>query len=161
MVIVIMGVSGSGKSTVGRELARAIDGRFHDADDFHPRANVRKMQGGRPLTDEDREPWLAALATAIEAWLTQPGVDVLACSALKRRHRRRLGIDGERVRLVYLQGSAGLIRARMQTREDGILAPEMLESQLADLEAPEQALTLDIEEPVDTLVSQIRENLHL
>lgn len=156
-----MGVSGSGKSTVGRELARAIHGRFHDADDFHPRGNVRKMQGGRPLTDEDREPWLAALATAIEAWLAQPGVDVLACSALKRSHRRRLGIDGKSVRLVYLEGPSRLIRARMQTREDGILAPEMLESQLAELEPPERALTLDIEEPVATLVAQIRERLHL
>ena len=156
-----MGISGSGKSTVGRALARAIDGRFHDADDFHPRANVEKMQSGRPLTDEDREPWLAALATAIEAWLTQPGVDVLACSALKRRHRRRLGIDGERVRLVYLDGPPGLIRTRMATREDGLLAPDMLESQLAELEPPEGALTLDVEEPVATLVAQIRERLQL
>ena len=161
MVVVIMGVSGSGKSTVGRELARAIDGRFHDADDFHPPANVRKMQSGRPLTDADREPWLAALEAAIEAWLTQPGVDVLACSALKRRHRRRLGIDGERVRLVYLQGPPGLIRARMETREDGLLAPDMLDSQLAELEPPAQALRLDIEEPVEALVAQIREKLHL
>jgi gluconokinase len=161
MVVVIMGVSGSGKSTVGRQLARAIDGRFHDADDFHPQANLAKMQGGRPLTDEDRAPWLAALRTAIDAWLTQPGVDVLACSALKRSHRRQLGVDGKRVQLVYLHGSPGLIRARMETREDGILAPDMLDSQLADLEPPDKALTLDIEEPVDTLVAKIREELHL
>jgi gluconokinase len=161
MVVVIMGVSGSGKSTVGRALARAIGARFHDADDFHPRANVEKMQSGRPLTDEDREPWLAAVGSAIEAWLAQPGVDVLACSALKRRHRRRLGIDRERVRLVYLQGPPGLIRARMENREDGLLAPDMLESQLAELEPPAEALTLDIEEPVDTLVARIRQSLHL
>ena len=161
MVVVIMGVSGSGKSTVGRELARVIDGRFHDADDFHPPVNIGKMRSGRPLTDEDREPWLAALNAAIDAWLTQPGVDVLACSALKRRHRRRLGVDGESVRLVYLQGSAGLIRARMEARKDGILAPDMLDSQLAELEPPADALTLDIGQPVETLVRRIRAELDL
>lgn len=156
-----MGVSGSGKSTVGRALARAIDARFHDADDFHPVANTDKMKSGRPLTDADREPWLDALRTAVEAWLTQPGIDVLACSALKSSHRRRLGVDGERVRLVYLHGSASLIRARMETREDGLLSPDMLESQLAELEPPEKALTLNIEEPVETLVKQIRNAMHL
>jgi gluconokinase len=161
MVVVIMGVSGSGKTTVGRALAGAIDGRFHDADDFHPASNIRKMQSGVPLTEADREPWLAALRTAIEGWLTQPGVDVLACSALKRTHRRQLGVDGERVRLVYLHGSAGLIRARMEMRENGLLSPTMLASQLAELEPPEAALTLDIEEPVATLVQQIRSALHL
>lgn len=156
-----MGVSGSGKSTVGRALARAIGGRFHDGDDFHPAANVAKMKSGRPLTEDDRAPWLAALRTAIEGWLTQPGVDVLACSALKRSHRRQLGIDGERVRLVYLRGSPGLIRSRMEARENAILGPDMLESQLADLEPPEDALTVDIEESVDTLVGQIRKGLRL
>lgn len=161
MIVVIMGVSGSGKSTVGRALARAIDGRFHDADDFHPASNIDKMKSGRPLTDADREPWLVALRTAIDAWLAQPGVDVLACSALKSSHRRQLGVDGKRVRLVYLHGSAGLIRKRMETREKGLLSPDMLESQLADLEPPEEALTLDIEEPVATLVQQIRSALHL
>ncbi len=159
MIIVIMGVSGSGKSTVGRALARAIGGRFHDADDFHPPSNVDKMKSGRPLTDKDREPWLAALRSAIEGWLTQPGVDVLACSALKRRYRRQLGVDGERVRLVYLQGSPGLIRARMETREGGLLAPDMLDSQFADLEPPSHALTLDIEQPIETLVRQIKHSL--
>lgn len=159
MVVIIMGVSGSGKSTVGRALARAIGGRFHDGDDFHPPANVAKMKSGRPLTENDRAPWLAALRTAVDGWLTQPGVDVLACSALKRSHRRQLGVDGEHVRLVYLHGSPGLIRARMEAREDGILGPEMLESQLAELEPPEDALTLDVEEPVETLVRQIRQQV--
>ncbi|HEX2140001.1 MAG TPA: gluconokinase [Woeseiaceae bacterium] len=161
MVVVIMGVSGSGKSTIGRALARAVDGRFHDADDFHPAKNVRKMKSGQPLTEADREPWLEALRVAVESWLVQPGVDVLACSALKDSHRRQLGVDGVRVRLVYLHGSAGLIRARMEAREDGLLSPDMLDSQLAELEPPEDALTLDIEEPVETLVQQIRSAFNL
>lgn len=156
-----MGVSGSGKSTVGRALARAIGGRFHDGDDFHSPANVEKMRSGQPLTDADRGPWLTALRTAIDTWLTQPGVDVLACSALKRSHRRQLGVEREGVHLVYLQGSPGLIRARMEAREDGLLGPELLDSQLSDLEPPEAALALDIEAPVETLVAQIRETLHL
>lgn len=155
-----MGVSGSGKSTVGRRLARAIDGRFHEADDFHSAANVKKMQSGRPLTDEDREPWLAALRNAIEAWLTQPGVDVLACSALTNHHRRRLGIDGRSVRLVYLRGSAELISSRMTEREH-FMSADLLESQFETLEPPAEALTLDIEEPVERLVNRIREHWSL
>lgn len=150
-----MGVSGSGKSTVGRALADAIGARFHDADDFHPAANVRKMRAGEPLTDGDREPWLDALAAAIRAWLARPGTDVLACSALKERYRRRLGVDGERVKLIYLAGSAELIRSRMQSREH-FMPADLLASQFAELEPPEEALTLDIAEPVEQLVRQVR-----
>lgn len=155
MVIVVMGVSGSGKSTVGRALARAIGAGFHDADDFHPPQNVRKMKSGRPLDDADREPWLAALAEAIQAWLSKPGTDVLACSALKERYRRRLGVDGDRVRLVYLEGSAELIRSRMQHREH-FMSPDLLESQFEALEPPANALELDVAEPVEQLVERIR-----
>lgn len=160
MVIVVMGVSGSGKSTVGRALADAIGARFHDADDFHPPENVRKMKSGRPLDDRDREPWLAALSDAVASWLARPGTDVLACSALKERYRRRLGVDNDRVRLVYLEGSAALIRSRMERREHFLL-PELLESQFAELDPPAAALALDISEPVERLVQRIRDAWNL
>lgn len=155
MVIVIMGVSGSGKSTVGRALARAIGARFHDADDFHPAANIEKMRNGQPLTEEDRGPWLLALRNGIDEWLTQTGVSVLACSALTVASRELLGVDRESVRLVYLRGSPELIRSRMRGRQH-FMPPELLATQVATLEPPGRALTLDIDEPVEKLVERIR-----
>lgn len=155
MVIVVMGVSGSGKSTVGQALATAIGGRFYDADDYHSLANVQKMRNGEALTEADREPWLRALRSAIDEWLTQPGVSVLACSALKQRYRERLRVDGDKVRLVHLRGSPDLIRSRMSARNH-FMPAGLLESQYETLEPPSDALNLDINEPVAEIVTRIR-----
>jgi gluconokinase len=155
LVIILMGVSGTGKTTVGRALARALNGRFVDADDFHSSANVDKMRRGVALTEEDREPWLTVLRAAVDRGLAEPGVTVLACSALTARSREHLGVDREGIRLVHLRGPAGLVASRMRQR-DHFMQPELLASQLATLEPPEAALEVDISLPVDALVERIR-----
>ena len=159
-VIVLMGVSGTGKTTVGRALADALDARFIDADDLHSAANIDKMRRGIPLADPDREPWLGTLRDTIDRALAQPGVTVLACSALTAHARQRLGIERERVRLVFLRGSTELIELRMRGR-DHFMRPELLGSQLAALEPPADALELDISAPVEALVARIRSELGL
>ena len=135
MVIIVMGVSGSGKTHVGKLLAEVLSLPFYDADDFHPPSNVAKMEQGNPLTDADRTPWLAILADKIQAWNTQGGA-VLACSALKERYRVQLSANYTAdVRFAYLQGSKELILNRMLAR-DHFFPPELLDSQFADLEEP-------------------------
>jgi gluconokinase len=159
-VIVVMGVSGSGKTTVGHALARAVGGRFFDADDFHAAGSIDRMRRRIPLTDAEREPWLMALRAAIDAWLEESGITVLACSALTARARRLLGTDREEVRLVYLHGPAELVAARMR-RRDHFMRPELLTSQLAALEPPQDTLALDIALPVEDLVARIRAEWNL
>lgn len=153
-----MGVSGTGKTTVGRALARASGARFVDADDLHPAANVDRMRRGVPLTDDDREPWLSALRDIVDGALARPGVLVLACSALTARARRRLGAGRDNVRLVFLRGPKELIETRMRRRTH-FMRPELLDSQLATLAPPADALELDVSQPVDTLVARIRSKL--
>ncbi|MBN1240520.1 MAG: AAA family ATPase [Gammaproteobacteria bacterium] len=153
-----MGVSGTGKTTVGRALADAICARFVDADDLHSAANVDRMRRGIPLTDEDREPWLGALRETVDRALAEPGVTVLACSALTARSRQRLGVEREGVRLVFLRGSTDLIELRMRGRRH-FMRPELLASQLSTLEPPAEALELDVAMPVDVLVERIRSEL--
>jgi gluconokinase len=160
MVILIMGVSGSGKSTVGRALARAVKGHYADADDYHPAANIAKMRGGDPLTDEDREAWLRALRSSIDAWLLENDTVVLACSALTERIRGVLGADRDGVRVVYLNGSKELIDARMRAR-DHFMPAALLDSQFALLEPPERALDLDISQTPEELVTRIVSDLKL
>lgn len=155
-----MGVSGSGKTTVGRALAAAVGGEFRDADDHHPAENVAKMARGTALTDADRAPWIATLSGMIEEWRSSPRILVLACSALTARIRSGLGIGREGVRLVHLEGDARVIEARMRGREH-FMRPELLESQLELLERPAGALVLDAERPVDDLVDEIRRALGL
>lgn len=158
MVVLIMGVSGSGKTTVGRALARAVGGRFADADDYHPAANVAKMRGGQPLTDEDREAWLRELRSRIDTWLLDDGSVVLACSALTQRIRGALGADRDGVHLVYLRGSKEVIRARMHHR-DHFMPASLLDSQFALLEPPEHALNLDVRGTPEALVTRIVSHL--
>src|SRR5690606_30920877 len=122
--------SGSGKTTVGRALAAAIGGLFRDADDYHPAQNIEKMARGIALTDEDRAPWLDVLRELIDEWRAAPDVLVLACSALTRPIRERLGVDREGVRLVHLDGSEALLAARMRERQH-FMSPALLPSQLA------------------------------
>ncbi len=145
-VYVIMGVSGSGKSTVGAMLARRLGVPFYDGDDFHPPANVAKMAAGSPLTDEDRAPWLARLGALIGDHLSQGRSAVLACSALKRQYRNQLraaGPDG--VYIIYLQGSPSLLQQRLAERPGHFMKADMLASQFEALEPPSAHDTLIID----------------
>lgn len=154
-----MGVAGSGKTTVGRRLAEVLGWRFVDADDVHPAANVAKMARGEPLTDRDREPWLARLRDVVAEAREHAEPLVLACSALKARHRRRLGLPPGQSFLVYLRGSPELVAERLRRRSGHFAGSELLASQFEALEEPRNALVLDIEEPVETLVERIAREL--
>ena len=159
MVVVLMGVSGCGKTTVGRALAGRLGWPFHDGDDHHPPANVEKMRRGIPLTEDDRSPWLATLRGTIDAWLDGSADAVLACSALTRRSRARLGTARPGVSLVHLQGTAELIRGRLQRRAGHYFPSGLLQSQFDVLEPPENALTVDIEQSPELIVAAIRQRL--
>jgi gluconokinase len=159
MIIILMGVSGSGKTTIGQRLAQALGWPFYDGDQFHPQANIAKMQQGIPLTDEDRWPWLHALRVQIAAWLQQGVSAVLACSALKQAYREYLLIDETQVKLVYLKGDYDLIHARLAQRHGHFMPPELLASQFAALEEPEQGVSVDIKHPPETIVALIRQRL--
>lgn len=157
-VIVLMGVSGSGKSTVGDVLASALGWDFRDADSFHPPANVEKMSRGEPLTDADRAPWLAAIAAWIDDRLVTGGTGIVSCSALKRAYRRVL-LDGRTgVGLVHLRGSFDLISARMAARRGHFMPTSLLQSQFQTLEEPspdEHALAVSIDGPADQIAHAI------
>jgi len=161
MVIVLMGVSGSGKTTVGTRLAEALGWTFADGDDFHPSANVEKMRRGEPLTDADRWPWLRALRDYIGERLATDAPAVVACSALKAAYREVLLDDNPGAELVYLRGDYALIRERMEARPDHFFDAEMLDSQFEALEepAPDEALVVDIDAPPDEIVDTIRRRL--
>jgi gluconokinase len=160
MVVILMGVTASGKTTVGRLLATASGYQFYDADDFHPRANVDKMRRGIPLDDADRRPWLEALRDLVRRCLAEERNAVLACSALKEAYRRYFLID-PRVKLVYLKVDEGLIRQRLQRRRGHFMNPSLLESQFATLEEPENALWLDASRSPEELVGTIRCRLQM
>ena len=155
MILLLMGVSGCGKSTIGEALAQSLGWPFYDADDFHPPANVAKMAAGQPLTDDDRWPWLDRLAGEMRAILDRGGHAVLACSALKEAYRARLAQAGD-VRIVHLAGDAETIAARLAGRQHRYMPPSLLPSQFAALEEPADALAVDIREPVAAQVDFIR-----
>lgn len=150
-----MGVSGAGKTTFGKNLARRLRWNFFDADDFHPQANIAKMQAGIPLDDSDRTPWLAALHERLSSTLKADRHPVLACSALKENYRAQLldGLDG--FVIVHLAGSYDLILRRMSERAEHFMKPEMLASQFAALEPPPNALTVDVSMPLEEAVEMI------
>jgi gluconokinase len=158
MIVIIMGVVGAGKTTIGSLLASELGWQFADADDFHPQPNVAKINNGIPLTDEDREPWLNGLREAIINWIAANNSVVLACSALKRTYRAKLSV-GPQVRFVYLKGSGALIANRLRGRHGHFAGESILASQLADLEEPEVAIKVDIEAAPKQIVSQIRRKL--
>ena len=158
MIIVIMGVSGVGKTTVGEALAQQLGWSFADADDFHPAANVAKMRAGIPLTDADRAPWLQSLRATIEGWIASRRSAVLACSALKHAYREQL-VVGPEVKLVFLYADLELIADRMAARHGHYMNPALLQSQFDALEAPRDALSLDAARPVPELVAVIRTSL--
>ncbi|MGH7988468.1 MAG: gluconokinase [Candidatus Binataceae bacterium] len=154
MMIILMGVSGSGKTTVGRMLAQKLGWKFHDADELHPPANIEKMRRGVALTDSDREPWLEAVRALIARCLEGGGA-VIACSALKQRYRECLMVDSTRVRLVFLKGSPGLIARRLAMRSGHFFDPRLLKSQFETLEEPTDALVVDVATPPDAIVTEI------
>jgi gluconokinase len=156
MVIIVMGVAGSGKTTVGEKLAAALGWSFRDADGFHPPENVAKMSAGSPLNDHDRAPWLAAIRAHIDACLARDEGSVVTCSALKAAYRRVLVADPARVKLVHLTGDFALLAARIGSRQGHFMKPAMLHSQLAALEPPPDALAVDITPPPDEIVAHIR-----
>jgi gluconokinase len=156
-----MGVAGTGKTTVGRALAHALGWPFRDADEFHPAANIAKMAAGTPLSDADRQPWLAAIRAFIDGRLSARAPVIVTCSALRESYRQTLGVDRPGIRLVYLAGSADLIRERLRHRPGHFMKPAMLDSQLAILEPPQHALTIDVAAEPDAIVAEIRRNLSL
>jgi carbohydrate kinase (thermoresistant glucokinase family) len=159
VVVVLMGVSGSGKTVVGERLAKALGGRFVEGDDYHPPANVAKMRSGVPLDDADRQPWLETLALEIGAWLDAGEPVVLACSALKQRYRDVLQAGRPGVRFVFLKGDEALIRNRLEDRRGHYMPASLLKSQFAALEAPGDAVTVGIEGTPDAIVAEIRRAL--
>jgi gluconokinase len=160
MIVIVMGVVGSGKTTVGRLLAEQLGWGFADADDFHSASNVEKIRRGIALDDDDRRPWLESLRAAINGWIAEKRNFVLACSALKRSYRRELSV-GPDVQFVYLKGSAELIAQRLRSRHGHFAGEQILASQFADLEEPEDAVTVEIAMTPEQIVSEIREKLGL
>jgi gluconokinase len=161
IIIVVMGVTGAGKTAVGQRLAADLGWRFADADDFHSASSVEAMRRGIPLSDEDRGPWLARLAVAIREWLDHGDRVVLACSALRQVYRDALLLDPARMRLVYLRVSRPVSARRVSGRSGHYMPAVLVDTQFAILEEPAEALTVDAGEPVDRVVSAIRAGLAL
>ncbi|MGK7371251.1 MAG: gluconokinase [Candidatus Halalkalibacterium sp. M3_1C_030] len=160
MIYIVMGVSSSGKSVVGRKLAEKLDFAFYDADDFHPVENVRKMESGQPLNDEDRLPWLQKIRRNMLQW-EQTGGAVLACSALKKAYRKILSPTDIPIRFIYLKGSKELIAERMSKRSDHFMPESLLESQFEALEEPQNAIKVEIDKTPDEIVEEITEKLNI
>lgn len=158
MVIVLVGVTGSGKSSVGKRLAAQLGWTFIEGDDFHPPANIEKLKQGTPLTDADRRPWLEAIKEAICKRLSQGESAVIACSALKESYRDILRISSE-VKFVYLKASVSLIEARLQKRRHHFMNPALIASQFDTLEEPKKALRIDAGLPLREIVKVIRNGL--
>lgn len=163
-VIVVMGVASSGKTSLGERLAERLGWPFRDADSFHPPENVAKMSSGTPLTDEDRKPWLAAIAAWIDELRTTGGNGIVTCSALKRAYREVIVGDRPDVTLVYLRGSRELIGERMAARQHHFMPPALLDSQFATLEEPgadEKPLVVQVEASKEAIVAQVVWELRL
>ncbi len=160
MIVLVMGVSGCGKTTIGAALSEALHWPFFDADDFHPEANVAKMAAGEPLTDADRWPWLDRIADKMRSILSDGKHAVFACSALREAYRKRLQRAGD-VRIVFLKGDAATIRERLAIRAHRFMPASLLPSQFAALEEPADAVIVDIRQPISVQVRRIRQALDL
>jgi gluconokinase len=159
MVIVLMGVSGAGKTTVGRLLAEALGAEFAEGDAYHPPENIEKMRRGIPLEDADRWPWLRILAAQIDRWLAARKTVVLACSALKQSYRDVLAQGRPGVRFVHLEGDKALIRRRLDARRGHYMPAILLDSQFAALEPPADAVTVDVTGAPEAIVAEIVQRL--
>jgi gluconokinase len=151
----VMGVSGSGKTSLGKSLAEKLGWDFFDADDYHSPENIAKMTAGIPLDDSDRMPWLASLHELLSSTLKADRHPVLACSALRQKYRTQLLDGNDGIAVIYLKGSYKLIWSRMTTREGHYMKPEMLQSQFESLEEPEDALILNVSISLDEMVSTV------
>lgn len=162
--LIVMGVSGSGKSTIAARLAERLSWTFEDGDRFHPASNVAKMSAGQPLTDEDRRPWLQAIADEIDRVCETGGHAVIACSALKRTYRNVVVHGRSDVRIVFLEGTQPLIVDRLARRKGHFMPPGLLDSQFRTLEPPaadENPVTVSIDASVETIVDNIVRQLRL
>ena len=158
MILVVMGVAGSGKTTVARTLAERLGWRFQEGDALHPPANVAKMSAGTPLTDEDRWPWLHAIAAVIDTWRAEGASGIVTCSALKRAYRDILIGPREDVRLVHLAGEKAVIAARMAARKGHFMPTALLDSQFATLEPPgtdENPILVDIGPEAEAIILEL------
>jgi gluconokinase len=163
VIVIIFGVSGAGKTTVGKLLAGELGWNFIEADDFHTAANIEKMRSGRPLTDEDRWPWLERLREEIKRLVAAGENAVLACSALKRAYRDRLRVSNE-VKFVFLRGDFARVQKQLRSRPAHFMNPALLQSQFDDLEEPrpdEDVLTIQLGRTLEEIVNEIEAKLHL
>ena len=159
MIVVIMGVSGSGKTTVGRLLAQRLDWSYYEGDQYHSAANIEKMSKGVSLDDDDRMPWLASIKKEIDKCVESGSDAVIACSALRRTYRLALTASDSDTRFVYLKGDPAIIRQRMKSRDRHYMKASMLESQFASLEEPDDAIVIDIGISPQDIVSCIESEL--
>jgi gluconokinase len=163
VIVIVFGVSGAGKTTIGKLLARGLGWRFIEADDFHPAANIEKMRSGRPLTDEDRWPWLDQLREETKRLIAAGENAVLDCSALKRAYRDCLRVSDE-VKFVFLRGDFALVQKQLRSRPAHFMNPALLQSQFDDLEEPqadENVLTIELGRTPEQIVNEIEAKLHL
>lgn len=159
--MIVMGVSGAGKTTVGTLLAEALGWEFHDGDDLHPAANKSKMHRGIALTDTDRAPWLRAVRRLIESMLASGRRGVVACSALRQSYRDEIAGDSPLVKFVYLKGSRELLRSRLRARAGHFINPALLQSQFDTLEEPRDAIVVDVAPTPEAIVREIRATLEI
>lgn len=156
-----MGVSGAGKTAVGELLAGRLGWAHFDADDLHPESNIRKMSAGQPLTDEDRDPWLASIRTRIDRLERSDSNAIIGCSALKEKYRQQLMTDTQDTRLVYLRGSHALIERRLRRRQGHFFDTDLLASQFEALEAPTDAAVVDIDQDLESVATAVARALEV
>ena len=159
MIVIVMGVTGAGKTTIGRMLATALGWEFHDGDDLHSEASKLKMHRGIELDDADRAPWLSAIRKLILAMLSEGRDGVIACSALKQSYRDEIVVDPNLVKVVYLKGSKEVIAERLRNRGGHFMNPDLLQSQFDTLEEPDDAIVVDVSAAPEAIVNAIRARL--
>ena len=159
MIVIVMGVTGAGKTTIGRMLATALGWEFHDGDDLHTEASKLKMHRGIALDDADRAPWLSAIRKLILAMLSGGRDGVIACSALKQSYRDEIVVDPNLVKVVYLKGSKEVIAERLRNRGGHFMNPDLLQSQFDTLEEPHDAIVVDVSAAPEAIVNAIRVRL--